>query len=247
MFRKKGDGLEKILLVDDVKLLLEMQKSMLASSRLNIFTAEDGIEALSIARSQMPNLIVMDNHMPNMDGLTCCREIKADPLLKGIPVIMLTNAVREEDCKLYLSAGAVAVLSKPIDARLYLLTLKKYLSAVECRGVRVPLATEVKLNAGTALVPGITKDVSVKGIHITSEFEPSPSEEVRFSFTLPGSDTPTEVRGKVAWVRKKRVGVKVGCDFEFGVEFMEITGKGLPFIRKRELEAFVSLHSDNAV
>jgi len=238
--------MDKILLVDDVKLLREIQKGLLSTSPILVLTANDGIEALAVARKELPNLIVMDNHMPSMDGVTCCREIKADPLLRHIPVIMLTNAVKDSDFVAYKEAGACDWMAKPIDGRLFLSTLKKHLPAIECRGVRVPLVTEVKVLGSTGFHAGRTRDLSLKGIYITSEFQPAPGDEIRFEFTLPGSVAPTEVRGKVAWVRIKPAEGKPGSIAEYGVEFIEITGKGIAFIRKSELEAYVALHAADA-
>lgn len=238
--RIRNLSLDKILLVDDVKLLREIQKGLLSSSSVQVLTACDGLEALEIARREIPNLIVMDNHMPNMDGVTCCREIKSDPLLRKIPVIMLTNAVSSADLEVYRAAGAVDCLSKPIDGKLFLITLKKHLSSVECRGIRVPISTAVRLNANGVVYAGMARDISLKGINVTSEYHLSPGEVVRFDFVLPGSDAPTEVRGKVAWVRKKEINGMSGLNYECGIEFLEITGKGIPFIRKNELEIYVS-------
>jgi len=235
--------MDKILLVDDVKLLREIQKGFLATSPVHVLTAGDGIEALAVARKELPNLIVMDNHMPNMDGVTCCREIKADPFIRHIPVIMLTNAVKPSDFDEYKAAGAADWMSKPIDGRLFLATLKKHLPAIECRGARVPLNAEVRVICHEVVHVGTAKDISLKGILIASAYQPTPGDEIRFDFVLPGSGAPTEVRGKVAWVRKCTDEGKAGSKTEFGVEVIEITGKGIPFIRKSELEAYVALHT----
>jgi two-component system, cell cycle response regulator len=238
--------MDKILLVDDVKLLREIQKGLLSSSPVHVLTASDGLEALSIIRKELPNLVVLDNHMPIMDGITCCREIKADPLLEHIPVVMLTNAMKPADFEEYMTAGANDWMSKPIEGKLFLSTLKKHLPAIECRGIRVPLSTEVRILGNVGFHRGKSRDVSLKGILISSELQPAPGDEIRFEFVLPGSAAPTEVQGKVAWVRANDADGKAGPSADFGVEFIEITGKGIPFIRKGELEAYVTLHSPDA-
>jgi CheY-like chemotaxis protein len=235
--------MDKILLVDDVKLLREIQKGLLATSPVQILTASNGLEALSIVRNEMPSVIVMDNHMPHMDGVTCCREIKTDPLLRHIPVVMVTNAVKHSDREEYLAAGASDWLSKPIDGKLFLTTLKKHLPCIECRAIRVPLCTEVRVFAATGFHTGKSLDISMKGILITSEFQPSPGDELRIEFVLPGSAASTEARGRVARVMTNSAEGKTRPVFEFGVEFINITGKGIPFIRRSELEAYVTLHT----
>jgi CheY-like chemotaxis protein len=235
--------MDKILLVDDVKLLLEIQKGLLSSSRVKIFTAADGHEALAVTRNELPNLIVMDNHMPKMDGVTCCREIKADPQLQHIPVIMLSNELKDDEVDGFRAAGFSECLAKPIKAKQFLTTLKKYLPAIECRSQRVPVSLDViLLDSDTAAVCK-SKDISLNGINIVSEIHPSPGDEVRFTFVLPGSDAQTEVRGKVAWSRRSGDAGEVAPAYEFGIEFIEITGKGIPFIRKNELGSFVARHN----
>jgi len=235
--------MDKILLVDDIKQHREKKKGILATSRLHVLTASDGHEALAVARKELPSLIVMDHYLPNMDGVACCREIKADPHLKHIPVIMLTSSVKPADFEGYLAAGASDCLAKPVDGRLFLSTIKKHLPSVESRGVRVPLCTEVRLIVEDGFHVGMTKDISPQGFFVTSELKPLPGDEMKFAFMLPGSDAPTEVRGRVAWFRDKDSDGKPGFTAGFGVQFLEFIGNGIPSIRKGELEDFVSLRA----
>jgi two-component system, cell cycle response regulator len=232
--------MNKILLVDDVKLLREIQKGLLSNSPVQILTAGDGLEALAIIRKELPNLVVMDKNMPNMDGITCCREIKADPLLRHIPVIMVTNAVKQAECEEYAAAGADDWISKPIDGKLFLSILKRHLPTIDRRGARVPLFAAVTVRDNDVVHAGRSQNISLNGILITSEFRPSPGNELRFEFVLPGSAAPTQVRGKVAWVRKNNAAGQSGPTVDFGVEFIEITGEGMPFMRSSELAAYVA-------
>jgi two-component system, cell cycle response regulator len=232
--------MDKILLVDDVKMLREIQKGLLSSSPVQVLTAGDGREALAIIRTELPNLVVMDNHMPNMDGVTCCREIKADPLLRHIPVIMVTNAVKPLECEEYTAAGVDDWLSKPIDGKLFLSTLRRHLPTIDRRGTRVPLCAAVTVRDNDGVHAGRSQNIRLNGILITSGFHPSPGTEVRFEFVLPGSAAPTQVRGRVAWVKKNNAAGKSGPTADFGVEFIEITGEGMPFMRRSELAAYVA-------
>lgn len=232
--------MQKILLVDDVKLLLELQKKFLASSAVHILTAGDGAEALEIARRERPDLIVMDKYMPKMDGIACCLALKAEPLLQHIPVIMVSNSARPEDIEEYSRIGCNDYLSKPIDGKLFLNTIQKYLPAIERRGSRVVCRTEVQLSCKGAAYTVRSEDISLGGIYlITSSFLLA-GEELQLSFVLPGSDVPTEVRGRVAWVTKGGIPGKELLPPGVGVEFIEITGKGMPLLRKSELNAYVS-------
>ncbi len=232
--------MQKILLVDDVKLLLELQKKFLASSCLQILTAGDGVEALEIVRRERPDLIIMDKYMPKMDGTACCAAIKADPLLQHIPVIMVSNAARPEDVEEYTSIGCNDYLAKPIDGKLFLSTIKKYLPAIERRCSRVICRTEVRLTCSGAVHQVMSEDISLGGIYVATDFFLTAGEELQISFVLPGCDTPTEARGKVSWVSRGSLSGKAGLPPGVGIEFLEITGQGMPFLRKSELSAYVA-------
>ncbi len=80
----------KILVVDDDPDLVETVSMMLESRNFEVITAYGGNEGLLKARSQRPDLIVLDVMMPDKDGFEVCKELKADPELSDIPVLLLT-------------------------------------------------------------------------------------------------------------------------------------------------------------
>jgi CheY-like chemotaxis protein len=103
-----------ILLVNDSKVTLELIKVYLIVKDVRVLDARDGIEAMAIARVERPNLILCDLRMPRLDGPGLCRELKADPELRDIPVIILSSIRDKETLRLCRDAGARAVLLKPI-------------------------------------------------------------------------------------------------------------------------------------
>ena len=107
----------KLLLVDDVALFLQLEKTFLTRSTFKIDTATNGEEALKRARLGKPDLIVLDLHMPDMDGDVVCRLLKGDPDTSAIPIIMLSSGQKEEDRKRCLDAGCQAYLTKPVKKR----------------------------------------------------------------------------------------------------------------------------------
>src|SRR5689334_6862148 len=109
-----------ILLVDDVNLIIQLEKSYLRYLPVNILVARNGQEALEMIGQQRPDLIYMDLNMPVMDGPTCCAAIKADPELSSIPIVMVTTAGREEDEARCRQAGCDDYLTKPIDRQVFL-------------------------------------------------------------------------------------------------------------------------------
>ncbi len=82
-----------------------------------VLTATDGSEGIQLARTAKPDVILLDIVMPGMDGFAVCRTLKADPVLRVIPVMFLTARRTDQESRMQaLDAGAEAFLSKPIDA-----------------------------------------------------------------------------------------------------------------------------------
>ncbi len=82
---------QKILLVDDDPLLTKMYQSKLTQEGYLVSFAHNGIDGIALAKSEKPNLILLDVMMPKMDGIDTLKELKKDPVTKTIPVVMLTN------------------------------------------------------------------------------------------------------------------------------------------------------------
>jgi len=80
----------KILIADDDHEMLKILTGLLEQAGYKVIEAENGLEAVELAKKELPSLIMLDIHMPVMDGLTACRKLKADPVTKAIPVVMLT-------------------------------------------------------------------------------------------------------------------------------------------------------------
>ena len=83
----------KILVVDDDPDLVSSIKIMLESKNYGVITAYEGVEGLSKAKEELPDLIVLDVMMPNKDGYAVCAELKGDPKYNQIPILLLTAVV----------------------------------------------------------------------------------------------------------------------------------------------------------
>ncbi len=102
----------KILLVEDDDLLVRMYQDKFTRDGNKITVALDGEEGLAKLREERPDLILLDILMPKMDGYEMLKRVKADPELKSIPVILLTNLGGQDDPRKGLEMGAVAYLIK---------------------------------------------------------------------------------------------------------------------------------------
>ena len=121
----------KILIVDDVATNRIVLKVKLAAACYETLQAEDGATALRLAQEAVPDLIVLDVMLPDLDGLAVCRRLRADPATCNIPVIVVT-ALDDIATRLRaFEAGADDFLPKPIDDGLLLARLRSLMRARE--------------------------------------------------------------------------------------------------------------------
>lgn len=105
----------RILIVDDVEVNRRILQAKLEAQYHTVLMAADGAEALHLARTEAPEIILLDVMMPGMDGFEVCRRLKADSGTAHIPVVMLTALSDMEDRVKGLGHGAEDFLTKPID------------------------------------------------------------------------------------------------------------------------------------
>ena len=118
----------KILVVEDGVTLLEMLEYNLARQGYEVLKVSDGRSALTLARQELPNLMILDVMLPGMDGFEVCRQLRKD---YGFPIMMLTARTEEVDKVLGLEMGADDYLTKPFSMRELLARVKALLRSVE--------------------------------------------------------------------------------------------------------------------
>jgi two-component system, cell cycle response regulator len=213
----------KILLVDDTKLVLELEKSFLKLSNVEVLTAMNGVEALELIRKDPPDLIFMDMNMPAMDGIACCTVLKADPFLCSIPVVMLTTAGRDGDRERAQQAGCDDYLTKPIDRREFLEKARKYTDAVDRRDVRIPCQFPALFLLGNSPIGAQVMDLGDGGVFIASR-EPVRQEAlIKLALYLPEANPVLrELPGRIAWLNEDGKRVNPTLPPGFGVEFIDL-------------------------
>jgi len=105
----------RILIVDDVAANLRLLEARLSAEYYQVATAQDGHDAIRLARTWQPDLILLDVMMPEMDGFETCRALKRGGLTRHIPVVMVTSLGQNEERVRGLEAGADDFLTKPVD------------------------------------------------------------------------------------------------------------------------------------
>ena len=117
----------KILLVDDEADILEFLSYNLKKEGYNVFTANNGKEAVTVAKKENPDIIILDVMMPDMDGIETCREIRELPGLRDVMIAFLT--ARNEDYSQIagFEVGADDYINKPIKPRVLISRIKALL------------------------------------------------------------------------------------------------------------------------
>ena len=118
---------ENVLIVDDEKDIVELVQYNLKKEGYRTISAYTGEKALELVRREMPDLIILDLMLPEMDGLEVCRILKKDSRTSGIPIIMLTAKGEETDIVVGLELGADDYVTKPFSVRQLIARVKAIL------------------------------------------------------------------------------------------------------------------------
>lgn len=122
---------KRILIVEDNDLNLKLFRDLLTAHGYDIFETKDGLEAINITRNEKPDLIIMDIQLPEISGLDVTRRLKADEVIRHIPIVAVTAFAMKDDEEKILAAGCEAYLSKPISIASFISTVKRFLGEEE--------------------------------------------------------------------------------------------------------------------
>ncbi|HEY5512266.1 MAG TPA: response regulator [Geomonas sp.] len=212
---------QKVLLVDDVSMFLELQKDYLQRSAVNILTARDGMEALKICQAERPALVFMDLHMPVMNGADCCRTLKEDQQLKSTRVVLITSEGKDADRSLCFAAGCDEFLTKPLDRSIFLETARSLLPAIDRRDNRIDCRLKAKYRAFGVTLSGYLANLSQHGVYLATDYDVEKGAVVDLIFALPDPNGAIiQTKGRVAWLNTKKARRKQSLPEGFGVEFI---------------------------
>jgi len=213
----------KILLVDDMRNFLDLEISFLRRADCRIMTAKDGLEALKIATDERPDIILLDIEMPRMNGIECCRILKANPDFKKIPVVIVSSFERRTEC---FKAGANDYVRKPINEEAFLKEIKKFIDIKERKDERAEVSIKADYTFKKKLYSAYSRDLSLSGIFlITSDILPLGSE-LPLTLDLPDGRKSKKIKvmGKVMRIVEESTGEHAYTGM--GLEFVNLKPTG---------------------
>ncbi len=116
-----------VLIVEDNELNMKLFNDLLDAHGYRTLQTRDGMEALDMARTHKPDLILMDIQLPEVSGLEVTKWLKADDELQGIPVVAVTAFAMKGDEEKIREGGCEAYISKPISVATFLDTVRKFI------------------------------------------------------------------------------------------------------------------------
>ena len=134
--------MKRILIIEDDRDIVELVRYNLANEGFEVSAVTDGSVALSLLRKSTPDLVILDLMLPKMPGLEVCKEVRRDPALNRLPILMLTARGEEADRVIGLEMGADDYVTKPFSPRELAARVKALLRRTEPAG-EVERAIEV--------------------------------------------------------------------------------------------------------
>jgi len=124
---------KRILLIEDNAVNRRLAQFLLRSKGYEVWEVANAPEAFAALKDRRPDLILMDIQLPEVDGLTATRHLKADPATRDIPVVAVTSYAMKGDEARAMEAGCSGYVTKPIDKTLFLDTVAKILAEKQAR------------------------------------------------------------------------------------------------------------------
>lgn len=211
---------DTILLVEDDRFFLTIEKQFLRSAPVTVLEARTAEEALALCRAQKPQLVYLSYEIPGENGAVLCRRIKTDAQLRGTVVVMVCDAKRPEQTEQSRGAGCDGVVTKPLDRHRFLDVARSFLAGI--REVRRSCLIRVRFKAQGQPLTAKGLDISRGGIFLETSV-PLPAGEV-LEMELQLSHFPDQgdwisCQGIVAWLNQRDKMFKPTHPVGLGIKF----------------------------
>ncbi len=207
-----------ILIADDLKALLQIEKTFLMRAGFEVLTAENGSRAVELAREKVPRLILLDLEMPEMDGAAACAAMRLETSLALTPIIIMSASGGPEIRERCLKAGCTEFLAKPRKPEELLAVVARTLSIGERQGLRVWVAFKVTVELNRLRLLRKATNLSATGLLLLSDTTMPLGSVLGLEFVVPKTDRLAKLKGKVV-----RVGWNAEGACEAGIHFIDLS------------------------
>lgn len=223
-----------ILLVDDTRLFVEEELSLINRDDIEVLAAHDGVEALKTVAEKKPDIVFMDLYIPGMDGDKCCHTIKSDKNLCHIPVIMIIQGVDQAEFERCRQAGCDDILVKPIKHLFFTAQIKRYLNIQLNKSTRfiAPLRIQYScVGDPDTVFSSYSVNLSTGGMFIgTKELLPVDSP-LNIEFILPEDGRIIQCTGRVSWLNHPDSIINQNLPTGMGLQFMDLSAADMDLLR----------------
>jgi len=206
-----------VLIADDVKLFLKIEKTFLTRAGFEVITAENGLRAVELARERLPRLILLDLTMPEMDGATACQEMRREPALAFTPILIMSVTGSPEIRDLCLQSGCTEFVVKPDKPEKLVELVARMLLARQRKVGRMTILYNEAGSAGGRQVMGMASNLSGTGLFLSTEKPVRTGMALQLEFLIPKSTHTVTVKGVVTRVAQNAEGT-----YEAGVHFTDL-------------------------
>ena len=207
-----------VLIADDLKFFLEIEKSYLQRGGFEVLTATSGEEAVDIAQKRQPNLVLLDLEMPKMDGVAACAAMRKVASLQATPIIIMSATGTPQNRERCLKAGCTEFVIKPEKPDELLGIVARILSIKKREAKRITVVFNVTGTHASRQVVGQAKDLGEKGLLLETSTAISVGSVLELEFYLPGTRSQVKVKAKVVRAGKTPEGAP-----QAGIEFIDLS------------------------
>jgi CheY-like chemotaxis protein len=213
----------KILVADDVDFYREVMCTYFKRTPATILTATGGEDALRLIRSEKPDLAYLDVGMQDLSGIECCKQVKMDPGLKKIPVLLIFTPDRDASVEDVQNSGCDGFLRKPFGKEEFLNLGHRFLFDIERRERRVPCQMTVDFTIAGSTHQGRAHDLSLHGMYVEFREELPPGRLASISFMLP-TISPHRLKSlcRINWINQGFPRPDLKLPQGFGLQFQSI-------------------------
>jgi CheY-like chemotaxis protein len=197
----------KLLIVDDMKSFLDLERTFLRRADCHVYTAATGLEAIKVAQTVHPDLVMLDIEMPEMNGIEATRIFSSTPSLQKIPVVVCSSLPKKEEA---LNAGAVEFIQKPVEEDQFLEVIQRYVSLKVRGDSRRTLEAPCTIVINGLAVACTLADISVSGALVRTDQPLKVGDHMAMHFTIPMENGKKEIQAEAIAVRTTARGWGIG-------------------------------------